>query len=114
MVVSIPLLFADEETHSDAQSTSAIQGIAKGVKEAVYEGPKELVEETVKETPKKPAFIAMIQGLNEGTKKFLDHTLKGIYRVATLGKSELKDYEVEEPKKGSNEPTKIKISIPGT
>lgn len=99
---------------NDKPSDSAVKGIAKGVKQVVYEGPKDLVTETAEEAPKKPPVLNVIEGVNRGTQKLVDHTIKGAYRVATLGTSELESYEVQEPEKGSGEPTKFKISIPGT
>lgn len=88
--------------------------MARGIKNVAYDAPKDLVKETVEEVPKKPPIVSVVEGVNRGTQKFLDHTLKGAYKVATLGTSELESYEIEEPEKGSGEPTKIKISIPGT
>ena len=89
-------------------------GLAKGVKQVAYEGPKEFVKETAEEAPKKPPIVNVIEGVNKGTEKLLDHTIKGAYKVATLGTGELESYEVQEPEKGSGEPTKFKISLPGT
>lgn len=110
LVLNFPL-FAEEKR---ASSSSPIQRIASGVKQVAYDGPKEFTEETVEDVPKKPPLVGVVEGMNERTKKLLDHTLKGVYRVATLGTSELESYEIEEPEKGSGEPAKIKISIPGT
>ncbi len=105
-----PALFAADK----AEKEGAVKGMAKGVKSVAYEGPKDFVEETGKEIPKKPSLNNMVEGVNRGTEKLLDHTVKGAYKVATLGKGELHSYEIEEPKKGSDETTKIKIKIPGT
>lgn len=122
-VASIPSLLAEEETFPPAdentkeESTAKsppVQHFASGVKKIAYDAPKDLVKETVEEVPKKPPIVSVVEGMNRGIKKSLDHTLKGAYRVATLGTSELESYEVEEPKKGSDEVTKVKISIPGT
>lgn len=66
------------------------------------------------ETPPLSGIGGFFQRMNRGISGFLDRTLKGSYRVATLGQSELKSYEIQEPEKGSDEPTKIKISLPGT
>ena len=113
LVAFAPALFAEEEEKSQTKSPP-IQHFASGVKKMAYEAPKDLVKETVEEIPKKPPIVSVVEGVNRGIEKSLDHTLKGAYRVATLGTSELKSYEVEEPKKGSDEVTKIKISLPGT
>lgn len=113
---TVPFLYALEET-SDAESSESMSSgrrFASGLKQVAYTGPKDFAKETVKEIPKKPPLIGMVEGVNEGTKKLLDNTLRGAYRVATLGQSELESYEIEEPEKGSDETTKIKIPIPGT
>ncbi len=107
-----PLLAADQGGGSS--SGNAVKGMAKGVKNVAYDGPKDFVKETGKEIPKKPSLNNMVEGVNRGTEKLLDHTVKGAYKVATLGKGELHSYEIEEPKKGSDETMKIKIKIPGT
>ena len=120
LIAMIPGLYAEDTSGTGTtldnppKSDSAIKGIAQGVKRVAYEGPKDFVEETAEEAPEKPPIVNMVEGVNKGTEKLVDHTIKGAYRVATLGKSELKSYEVEEPEKGSDKPTRFKISIPGT
>ena len=120
-----PLLFAEKEsnasssdqekdTSSSDSSGSTLHTFATGVKQVAYDGPKELAKETVSEVPKKPPIVSVVEGVNRGTQKLLDNTIRGAYKVATLGTSELDSYEIQEPEKGSDEPTKIKISIPGT
>lgn len=113
LMVSSSYLFA-EEGASQKKDSSSLKGIASGVKNMAYDAPKDLAAETVKEAPKKPPIVNVVEGVNKGTEKFIDHTIKGAYKVATLGKGELESYEVQEPEKGSGEPTKFKISIPGT
>jgi len=114
------LLAREDSSKSDEPSSSPIQGIASGVKEVAYDAPKDLTAETVKEVPKKPPLVSVVEGVNKGTEKFIDHTLKGAYKVATLGTSELESYKVEEPEKvqkpekGPGDPTKFTISLPGT
>ncbi len=123
LVASIPSLFAREETlkpqeeNAEAKATAQsppVQHFASGVKKVAYDAPKDLVKETVEEIPKKPPIVSVVEGVNRGIEKSLDHAVKGAYRVATLGTSELESYQVEEPQKGSDEVTKIKISLPGT
>lgn len=126
LIASSPFLFAAEQANtpasssststssSSSSSSSAIQGIAGGVKKIAYEGPKDFTKETAKGAAKKPPIVNVVEGVNKGTEKFLDHTLKGAYKVATLGRGELSSYEIEEPRKGSDDTTKIKIKIPGT
>ena len=113
LVARVPSLFAEDKEKSTVKP-SPVQNFASGVKNVTYDAPKDLVKETVEEVPKKPPIFSVVEGVNRGIQKSLDHTLKGAYRVATLGTSELQSYEVEEPKKGSDEVTKVKISLPGT
>ena len=99
---------------SNPVPSSHVKRFAGGVKQIAYEGPKDFAEETVSEIPRKNPIEGMVEGVNAGTQKLVDNTVKGAYKVATFGHSELDYYEVEDPKKGSDETTKIKIRIPGT
>lgn len=117
LILGLPAGNAAEQgstTNSSNAASSSLQGIASGVKKVAYEGPKDFVKETVKEVPKKPSIGNVVEGVNKGTEKLLDHTVKGAYKVATFGKGDLESYEIEEPRKGSDDTTKIKIKIPGT
>lgn len=119
VLLILSLLFAPAVLYAADQGSGSsekpiVKGMAEGIKKVTYDGPKDLVKETGKEIPKKPSINNMVEGVNRGTEKLLDHTVKGAYKVATLGKGELHSYEVVEPEKGSGEPTKIKIKIPGT
>ena len=122
LIASGNSLFAAEQANATASSStstspspsSAIHGIAGGVKKVAYEGPKDFAKETAKEATKKPPIVNVVEGVKKGTERLLDHTIKGAYKVATLGTGELKSYEIEEPKKGSDDTMKIKIKIPGT
>lgn len=109
-VVAVPFLSAEEEAREPVKSPS-VQNFASGLKQVAYEAPKALVEGAVEEIPPKKSFF---ERMNEGIGQSLDHAVKGAYRVATLGQSELESYQVEEPRKGSDEVTKVKISLPGT
>lgn len=116
-----PLCFAledgtpqEEKVSGDSSaSSSGVKGMAGGVKKVAYDGPKDFAKETAG-LPKRPTINNVVEGVNKGTEKLLDHTIKGAYKVATFGKSDLESYEIEEPEKGSGEPTKFKISLPGT
>ena len=117
LIIGIPSLLAEKEEISNPKakpSRSTVRRLVGGVKQVAYEGPKDLAKETVGEVPRKPPIVSVVEGVNRGTEKLIDHTIKGAYKVATLGRSELESYEVEEPEKGSGEPTKFKISLPGT
>lgn len=102
------------KTHrqEEKREGSAAQNFAQGVKD-IASAPGELLQHTAEGTAQKPG-IGTLEGAQEGSGEMLDKTVKGTVRVATLGFGNLKSYEVEEPKAGTNETTKIKIKIPGT
>ena len=87
---------------------------AGGVKQAALEGPAEFVSETADSTMEEPPVVGTLEGARRGSEKLLDKTVKGVAKVATLGYGEVDNYQVIEPEKGSEEPTKIKSKIPGT
>lgn len=94
------------------QEGSAAQNFAQGVKD-IASAPGELIGHTAEGTMQKPG-VGTLEGVQEGSGEMLDKAVKGTVRVATLGFGNVKSYEVEEPKAGTNETTKIKIKIPGT
>ena len=91
---------------------TATQNFAQGVKN-IASAPGELIGHTAEGTMQKPG-IGTLEGAQEGSGEMLDKAVKGTVSVATLGFGNLKSYEVEQPKAGTNETTKIKIKIPGT
>jgi len=100
--------------HKDADhSQSAAQNFASGIRD-VASGPAQLLSETAQGTASEKSVDGALEGANAGSERLLDSTLKGTVKVATLGFGNLKNYEVEEPKAGSGDTTKIKIKIPGT
>jgi len=105
---------AKAEKKAASERSNPAKEIASGVKEATYDSTKDLLSETADSTANEPPVVGTVEGARLGSGKVLDHTLKGAYKVATLGFGELESYEVEEPESGSGEPTKIKIKIPGT
>lgn len=87
-----------------------VKNIAGGVKQATYDSTEGLIEETVDGAQEAPA-TGTLEGARRGSGKVLDNTVKGAVKVATLGYGEVDSYEVQEPEKGSDEPTKIKLSF---
>lgn len=85
-----------------------------GVKEATVGGTTELVAEMTDGTIEDAPVVGTLEGARRGTENVLDKTVKGVSKVATLGYGEVEHYDVVEPEKGSEEPTKIRIKIPGT
>jgi hypothetical protein len=76
-----------------------VKGVASGVKE-VASGTKEIVAETVEETTSGPPIVGTMKGIGKGAEAALDSTVKGAYKVATLGYGELKDERLKkEPPK---------------
>lgn len=88
--------------------------MVSGVKEATLDSIAGLLSETAEGTQEEPPIVGTLEGVRQGTGKVLDKTVQGVGKVATFGYGDVKHYEVEEPKANTNEPTKIKIKIPGT
>ena len=91
-----------------------VSRIASGVKEATVDSTAGFVSETADGTTSDSLIIGTLEGARKGTGRVLDSTVKGAYKVATLGYGDDPSYVVEEPESGTDEPTKIKIKIPGT
>ena len=91
-----------------------IKNFAGGVKESTVDSAAGFVSETADGTTSDTPVIGTIEGARKGTGKVLDSTVKGAYKVATLGYGSDPTYEVEEPEAGTDEPTKVRIKIPGT
>lgn len=91
-----------------------VKNFAGGVKQATYDSTTGLISDTAEATAEDTPVIGTIEGARKGTGKVLDSTVKGAYKVATLGYGGEPTYEVEEPESGTDETTKIRIKIPGT
>jgi hypothetical protein len=115
---------APEESEPEAKSgVNPVKGIASGVA-GVGTGAKDLLTDTVEETLAGPPIKGTIEGVQAGSQKLVDSTVKGAYKVATLGLDELESYELETPPKPADatvaqpskqqDPTKFKVKIPGT
>ena len=100
---------AEKHGHSNP-----IKNIASGVKQSTVDSASGFVSDTANGTASDTPIIGTIEGARQGTGKVLDSTVKGAYKVATLGYGSEPTYEVEEPESGSGEPTKVRIKIPGT
>lgn len=90
-----------------------LKNIAGGVKQATYDNATDLVSESSQGAAEGP-INGTVEGVNRGTGKVLDNTVRGVSKVATLGFGEVENYEVSEPEKGTDDTTKIKFKIPGT
>jgi hypothetical protein len=107
---------AQERAEKEARKTerkNPVKNFAKGVKESTVDSTAGFVSETTEGASDSPV-LGTIEGARKGTGKVLDSTVKGAYKVATLGYGDDPTYEVEEPESGTDEPTKIRIKIPGT
>ncbi len=98
----------------EKEHINPIKRMFGGVKQATVDSTAGLVSETTDGTRENPAVVGTLEGARQGSESVLDNTVKGVSKVATLGYGEVKHYEIEEPESGSDEPTKIKIKIPGT
>ena len=105
---------AKQQRKEESRSGSNIGRVAGGVKEATIDGAAGFLSETIDTSHEEPPVVGTLEGARKGTEKLLDSTVKGAVKVATLGYGEGDNYEVVEPEKGSEEPTKIKFKIPGT
>ena len=94
--------------------TNPFKNMASGVKQATVDSASGFVSDTTQGTKEDAAVIGTLEGARKGSEKVLDNAIKGVSKVATLGYGEIKNYEIEEPETGKDEPTKIKIKIPGT
>ena len=97
-----------------SEHINPLKRIFGGVKQATVDSAADLVSDTTQGTREDTAVVGTLEGAREGSGKVLDNTVKGVSKVATLGYGEVKNYEIQEPEKGKDEPTKIKIKIPGT
>ena len=97
-----------------------VKAVAAGVSE-VGKAPKQLIEDTVAESKSSP-ILGTVEGIRKGSGPLVKSTIKGAYKVATLGMDEAEEVEVENPKnpvmqadgKGDptkGDPTKFKISF---
>ena len=112
---------AQEKLEKEARKQSKKEGrenpakrFVGGVKQATVDSTADLLNETAQSTVEDKPVVGTLEGAAEGTGGVLDNAVKGVSKVATLGYGEVDSYEVEQPKKGTDEPTKIKIKIPGT
>lgn len=113
------------ELKSETTTLKHVKSMVSGVTQVVGSGPKQLIENTIDETKSGPPVLGTVEGIKKGSGELVDSTVKGAYKVATLGYGEVKKVEMEEPKKpkdaedskdaldpSKKDPTKFKISIP--
>lgn len=99
-----------ERQHGDQGSSmekGAVQNVASGVRD-VATAPAQFIGDTAASASDGP-ITGTLNGARDASGKLLDSTLKGAYKVATLGQGELEHYEVEDPEPGSGDTTKIKL-----
>ena len=97
-----------------------VKGMASGVKQVVG-GPKKFISDTVEGTKSGPPIAGTVEGVGKASGALVDSTVKGAYKVATLGYGDAKTVEVENPEKpkdeeggldpSEREPTKFKIAF---
>lgn len=105
------ILFAE----SESRVLKPVKGVASGIGQVVN-APKKMIEGTVKETKSGPPVLGTVEGVKRNSGEMVDSTVKGAYKVATLGYGEAKEVLVENPEKssgsldpGERKPTKFKI-----
>ena len=99
------------EKAQNPSSSHPVRRFAGGVKQATVDSATGLVSDTIESDEDTPPVLRTLEGARRGSEKLLDNTVRGAVKVATLGYGEVKEYKVEEPAKGSGEPTKIKIKF---
>lgn len=89
-----------QESAKPKAALRPVRGVAGGVV-GVGKGAKELVAQTVEETKSGKLIEGTVEGVTAGSKAMVDSTVRGAYRVATLGYDELEPGEIEheEPSK---------------
>ena len=100
-----------EKKNEEHEARHPIQNFAGGVKQAAVDGPAGLISDTTEGTEEGKPVMGTLEGARVGSEKLLDNTVKGAVKVATLGYGHVDHYEVQEPEKGTDEPTKIKIKL---
>ena len=105
---------AQRKAEKTGGHTNPFKNIAGGVKQATVDSAAGFVSDTTEGTKENAPVVGTLEGARQGSEKVLDNTVKGVSKIATLGYGEVKNYEIEEPETGKDEPTKIKIKIPGT
>lgn len=103
-----------QQQKADKQRTNPAKEFARGIKQATVDSAAGFASDTTESSTTGDPVTGALEGARKGTGKVLDNTVKGAVKVATLGYGHVDHYEVEEPAKGSDEPTKIKFKIPGT
>ena len=88
-----------------------VKNFAGGVKQATVDSTTGLIEETSQGTAEDAPVVGTLEGARRGSEKVLDNTVRGAVKVATLGYGHVDHYEVQEPEKNSDEPTKIKLKF---
>ena len=123
-VVDIPTDRPVKKSKTYTESVSKpVKGIASGVAD-VGKGAGKLVRETVKQTKEGNPIDGTVEGIKKGSQEAVDSTVKGAYKVATLGYGHLDTVEHEQPfankdldytnPRKSDRPATIKIKIPGS
>ena len=105
---------AMRKMEKEGSTQNPAKNFAGGVKQATVDSAAGLLSETADGTAEDAPIVGTVEGIRKGSGKVLDNTVKGVGKVATLGYGDVDNYEVEEPEHGTDEPTKIRIKIPGT
>ena len=89
----------------------AAKNFVGGIKQATVDSAAGLVSDTVDATKNGAPVVGTLEGTREGSSAVLDNTVKGAAKIATLGYGKVDHYEVEDPKAGTDDTTKIKIKF---
>ena len=100
-----------ERGRSEHSERHPVRNFAGGVKQATVDSTTGLLQDTAESTRDEAPIIGTLEGARRGSGKVLDNAVKGVGKIATLGYGEVDSYVVQEPEKGTDEPTKIKIAF---
>ena len=87
-----------------------ITGIAHGVKQATVDSTSGLISDTAQATKEEAPVMGTLEGVRQGSEKVVDNTVKGVFKVATLGQADVKEIKKKDPESGSGEPTKFSVN----
>ncbi len=100
-----------QKAQKEGRSNSMASNFVGGIKQATVDNTKDVIQDTADGTRNDAPVVGTLEGARQSTGKVLDNTVKGAAKIATLGYVENPRYEVEDPEKGSEEPTKIKFKF---
>lgn len=85
------------------------KNFATGVKEMTVDNVKDTLSDTAESTLREKPVVGTLDGTQQAGEKFIDNTLKGVKKVASLGYAKNDNYEIEQAEEHSGDAAKIKL-----